>query len=90
MATSGVWLKIDGEDMVAALRQALEKLNGAEGEMVLDFSSVRRLDSNALKAMETLASTMNGHVRIALRAVDVQVYKVLKLTKLAPKFSFLA
>jgi anti-anti-sigma regulatory factor len=65
-------------------------LNGAGGEVILDFSSVHRIDPRALRAMESLAGTADDKdARIVLQGVNVGIYKVLKLTKLAPRFSFL-
>jgi anti-anti-sigma regulatory factor len=71
------------------LREAGEKLDGTEGEAVLDFSSVRRLDANAVRAIEELARVADEKaVKIVLRGVNVDVYKVLKLVKLTRRFSF--
>ena len=39
MAIVAVWHKIDEERMVLALQEAGEKLDSAEGDVVLDFSS---------------------------------------------------
>lgn len=90
MPMNTMWLEIDGDRVVLALQEALGKLDGAGGEMVLDFSSVHRIDPSALRAMETLVSTADAKVaKILLRGVNVHVYKVLKLMKLAPRFSFL-
>ena len=90
MAMIAVWLKVDGERLAATLQEAGEKLDSAEGEAVLDFSSVRRVDSEALAAMEKLAAVAEEKsVRIVLRGVGIDVYKVLKLVKLAPRFAFL-
>jgi anti-anti-sigma regulatory factor len=90
MATIAVMLKVGGEGVVHALQEAGEKLDTANGQLVLDFSSVLRIDPAALAAMEKLAGMADGKaVRLALRGVNVDVYKVLKLAKLAPRFSFL-
>ncbi|HVP52356.1 MAG TPA: STAS domain-containing protein [Terriglobales bacterium] len=90
MATIAVMLKVGGEGVVQALQEAGEKLDTANGQLVLDFSSVLRIDPAALAAMEKLAGMADGKaVRLALRGVNVDVYKVLKLAKLAPRFSFL-
>jgi anti-anti-sigma regulatory factor len=89
MAMIAVILNIDETRMVSALREAGEKLEGTEGEAVLDFSSVRRIDSSALRAMEELARIADEKsVKVALRGVNVDVYKVLKLVKLTRRFSF--
>jgi anti-anti-sigma regulatory factor len=83
------WLKIDEERVVQGLQQAGEKLDSVKGEVALDFSSVRRLDASALKAMEKFAGIADDKsVRVVLRAVPVGVYKVLKLVKLTSRFSF--
>jgi anti-anti-sigma regulatory factor len=59
--------------------------------MVLDFSTVRRVDPAALSAMEELAAVAEGKdVKLALRGVNIDIYKVLKLAKLVPRFSFLS
>jgi anti-anti-sigma regulatory factor len=71
------------------IEQALAKLDGAGGEVVLDFSSVRRIDPSAIEAMERLAGAADDRaVKVAVRGVHVDVYKVLKLVKLTPRFSF--
>lgn len=88
MSANAVWLKIDGERVVLALQEALEKVDGAGGEMTLDFSSVLRLDPSALRAMENLAGTVDGKGKIALHGVNIDVYKVLKLTQLTRRFCF--
>jgi len=59
--------------------------------VVLDFSSVRRVDPSAVRAMEGFADTADDKaVKVALRGVNVDVYKVLKLVKLASRFSFVS
>jgi len=91
MATLAVMFKIDGEGMVHALQQAGEKLDAANGQAVLDFSAVRRVDPAAVSALEELAGIADGRgVKLALRGVNIDVYKVLKLAALAPRFSFLS
>jgi len=89
MGTIAVWLNMEERYVVTALQEAGEKLGSAEGEVVLDFASVQRLDSNALQAMEGFASLADEKaIPVVLRAVNVNVYKVLKLVKLASRFSF--
>jgi len=91
MATIAVMFKIDGEGVAPALQQAGESLDQANGQMVLDFSTVRRVDPAGLAAMQELATIADGRgVKLALRGVNIDVYKVLKLAKLAPRFSFLS
>jgi anti-anti-sigma regulatory factor len=84
------WLKIDGESVVSGLQKASEQLDGAESEVVLDFSSVRRIDPSTVREMEKLAGVADSKaVKVGLRGVNIDVYRVLKLVKLAPRFSFL-
>jgi anti-anti-sigma regulatory factor len=89
MAMLAVWLKIDGERIVQALHEASQKVDSADGEVVLDFTSVQRIDAPALKSLEEFASVAaEKGVKVVLRGVNIGVYKVLKLMKLASRFSF--
>ncbi len=89
MATDTVSFGIGDEQVITVLQQARQRLAGADGEVTLDFSAVRRIDSRALAELETLAdAAQNRSIRLALRGVNVDVYKVLKLVKLAPRFTF--
>jgi len=84
-----VVLNIDERRVALALKEAGEKLDSAEGEAVLDFSSVRRIDPSALRAMEEFARIADEKaVKVVLRGVNVDIYKVLKLMKLTRRFSF--
>ncbi len=90
MATSPVCFKVDGEQVVHSLEAARELLGNADSELVLDFCSVRRIDSPVLKAMQELAGVAEARkIRIVLRNVSVDVYKVLKLVRLSSRLSFL-
>jgi anti-anti-sigma regulatory factor len=89
MAMIAVWLKIDEERVVQELQEAAEKLDSADDEVVLDFSSVRRIDPSVLRAMEEFAGKAdNKGVKVVLRGVNVDVYKVLTLVNLTSRFSF--
>lgn len=89
MAMTAVWLNIDGAHLGETLQQAADKLDSAEGELVLDFSSVARVDANALKTLEQLAGlAQQKGVKLALRGINVEIYKVLKLIKLTSRFAF--
>jgi anti-anti-sigma regulatory factor len=90
MAMIADWLKIDGENVGHALREARGKLSDADGEMVLDFSSVKRIDAQAISALEELGTAAKEKsVKVVLRGVNVSIYKVLKLSRLTTEFSFL-
>jgi anti-anti-sigma regulatory factor len=55
----------------------------------LDFSSVLRIDGNVIREMEELADLADARSGVVvLRAVNVDVYRVLKQLKLADRFSF--
>jgi anti-anti-sigma regulatory factor len=91
MTMNAEWIAIDGEHVVSGLQAVRETLDTAQGDVVLDFSSVHRIDPSALRAMEELAGLAKGKaVKVVLRGVNVDIYKVLKLVKLTPRFSFLA
>jgi anti-anti-sigma regulatory factor len=89
MAMTAVWLRIDKECVVQALQDAGGKLDGVVGEVVLDFSSLGRIDVSAVRRMEELAGLADGKgVNVVLRGVSISVYKVLKQVKLASRFVF--
>jgi anti-anti-sigma regulatory factor len=91
MGSNAVSVTVDGECVAQALREALEKLDTAEAEVVLDFSCVHRLDADALRAMENLADTVDGKgPKLVLSNVNIDLYKVLKLMKLTSRFAFRA
>jgi anti-anti-sigma regulatory factor len=89
MAVIAMWQNIDEKCVVPALQEAAEKLDGIEGEVVLDFLSVRRVDSRVLRALEGFAGAADKKaVKVVLRSVNVDVYKVMKLMKLTSRFAF--
>ena len=89
MALTVVWLKSDEERIAQALQEAMGKLDSIENKVILDFSSVRRIDSGELRVMEDFVGIADSRgVKIVLRGVSVDIYKVLKLVKLAPRFVF--
>jgi len=91
MAMIAVWLKIDEEHVDHALQEAGKKLDSVDGEVALDFSSVDRIDSSALRAMEEFADMADDKgIKVVLRGVNVGVYKVLKLVRLTSRFSFVS
>lgn len=91
MAMIAVWLKVDEERIVQALQEAGETLDSAGGEVLLDFSSVRKIVPRGLRVMEEFAGMAdNKGVKVVLRGVNVDVYRVFKLVKLASRFSFVS
>src|SRR5690348_13906098 len=88
MPTNTVCVKVDAAQLLQDLRAAREKLDSADGELVLDFSTVRRIDAAALATMGELAGAAEGKsVKITLCGLSVEVYKAFKLGKLAGRFS---
>ena len=71
------------------IQEAIAKVNSGQSEVILDFSSVRRIDTNTVGALEELARLADGKsVKVVLRAVNTDVYRVLKQLKLTQRFTF--
>jgi anti-anti-sigma regulatory factor len=71
------------------IQEAIEKVNRGESEVILDFSSVLRIDTNEVGALEELAGLADGKsVKVVLRAVNTDIYRVLKQLKLTQCFTF--
>jgi anti-anti-sigma factor len=82
-------LTSDAEGAVPALQEAIDRLDTAEGELVLDFSAVQRIDPQALGVLEKLSSCAEKKsVKVVLCGVNIGVYKVLKLVRLDTRFAF--
>jgi anti-anti-sigma regulatory factor len=89
MDSIAVWVRIDGERVADALQETREKLDSAQGEVALDFSSVRQINPAALRELATVADRADEKaVKVVLRGVNVDIYKVLKVAKVASRFSF--
>ena len=89
MTTIVEWHKVAGAHLAQDLKNAQDKLGSADGEVLLDFSDVQRIDPAGLLAVEDFASVADQKsVRVVMCGVNVSVYKVLKLARLTPRFSF--
>jgi anti-anti-sigma regulatory factor len=89
MATSAVVLTVESGRLIECLDAARERLETADGELLLDFSAVERLDPGAVNAMAAFADAAHAkNVKVILRGLNVDAYKVLKLVKLSRQFSF--
>jgi anti-anti-sigma regulatory factor len=89
MATVPVFLEIDMERVRDSLQEALEFVECAEGEAVLDFSGVDRIDAKQVSTLQEIAAMADvAGVKVALCGVNVKIYKVLKLARLAARFGF--
>ncbi len=88
MATIADWLKVDPGRTAQNLNDAVQKLESAQGELVVDFSAVHRIDADSLRAMEKLTEAAGERkVKLVLKGVGVDVYKVFKLANLTSRFS---
>lgn len=88
MASKAVSMQ-KNESVINVLNEALHAVESAEGELLLDFSSMRRIDSGALRMMEDLAAKAEQKkIKVVLRGVNVDIYKVLKLGRLTSRYTF--
>jgi anti-anti-sigma regulatory factor len=77
------------DELIATIEKAIGRVDEVESELVLDFSPVQRLDPSAVTLLEKLAGkAQEKGVKVLLEGVSVEVYRVLKLAKLAQRFSF--
>ncbi len=89
MATIAENLRIDSAGIASLLQQAAEELERANKDVVVDFTSVRRIDPRSLRTLEQLAGEADKKkITVTLRNMNVDVYKVIKLAQLAPRFLF--
>lgn len=81
---------MNGERVAETLKEVCGKLSTDGGEILLDFFFVQTLDPAGIKALEDLAGTAGiMKVKIILRGVNVELYKVLKLSDLTDRFLFI-
>jgi len=75
---------------MALLQEAMEKVRSWDAEVIVDFDSLPRIDASVVDAVEELASLAGDRsCRVLLRAVNADVYRVLKQLKLSERFGFL-
>lgn len=71
------------------IQDAVQKINGGEQEVMLDFADVTRIDGNVVRALEELADVAaERSVKVELHSVNVDIYRVLKQLKLTDRFTF--
>ena len=91
MATVAIVRTIDDDSAMSVLLELGTTLNRGSDEVVLDLAAVRRLNASALRALEAFASKAEAEsVKVVLRGVSVELYKVLTLVKLTARFSFVS
>lgn len=89
MATIAEKFRIDSAGIASLLQQATEELQRKKQDVQVEFASVRRIDPHSLCTLEQLAEDAEKKkVTVTLHSVNVDVYKVIKLAQLAPRFLF--
>jgi anti-anti-sigma regulatory factor len=90
MTTACESIVVNGEYVAETLKDVCGKLPSTGGEVLLDFFFVQTLDPAAIKGLEDLAGTADVlKVKVILRGVNVEIYKVLKLSDLTSRFLFI-
>ena len=75
-------------EMRIPIEEAIGRLESG-AEVILDFSPVMRIDAAELRMMERLAETAEAKgAKVVLAGVNVDVYRALKLARLAARFRF--
>lgn len=75
--------------MNAQIEKLIEEISTTGNGALLDLSTIERIDAPALHSLERLAEAADAHTtKVVLRGVNTDIYKVLKLMKLASRFSF--
>ena len=88
MAMVTKW-KLDIDNAAGMLQAGAKRLDRGLGEVTVDFSCVSRIDARMAGALEELADrAQEKGVQVTLCGVHVDVYKALKLARLASRFSF--
>ena len=71
------------------IQEALDQVENAEHEMMLDFAAVPRIHAAELQLLRALAAKASERsVRVVVHGANVELYKVLKLTALVGELSF--
>lgn len=89
MEIETVSVSIDEVNVPASLERAAKKLQLGVEEVEVDLSRTLRIDSGGLRAFQQFVhKAEEKKVKVVLRAVNVNVYKTLKLARLSRSFSF--
>ena len=89
MSTITDLFRVDPNCVAECVHEAHMQLDPSREQITLDFSSLLRITAEDLRAMEELVDRAdNQSIKVMLCGVNVDIYKVLKLVKLAPRFSF--
>lgn len=75
-------------NLVSELRSLAKNLERDPADITLDLSSLRRVNSQDVLAIEELVRVAEEkEVKVTLRGVNVPIYRALKLVKLTNRFS---
>jgi anti-anti-sigma regulatory factor len=89
METNTAFLSIDEGNLTSAFENAGKTLDGEREQFGVDLSCVRRIDSAGLNAIQDFAHRADEKkVKVVLRGVNANVYKMLKLARLTRHFLF--
>jgi anti-anti-sigma regulatory factor len=89
METNTAFLSIEENNLISAFEKARQAMDGEAQQLGVDLSCVHRIDSAGLNAIQDLAHRADEKkVKVVLRGVNVNVYKMLKLARLTRHFSF--
>lgn len=81
---------VDGERVTEGLQAVAKNLDSGGTEALLDFFFVQDIDQSGLRALEDLANAAEQKkVKVVLRGINVEIYKVMKLARLTERFAFL-
>lgn len=84
-----VLVKLEAHNAGPALEAECQRLDGGPGEAIIDLSALGRIDAGAVAGLEAFVRTAESKsVQVIFTGVNVDVYRVLKLVKLAAKVSF--
>lgn len=90
METASV-VAVEEASLISLLEKTGQSSQNTRGELVLDFSAVRRIDAAGLRVLEEFArSAGEKELNVILRGVQVDLYKALKLIGLTDQFSFVS
>jgi anti-anti-sigma regulatory factor len=89
MPKIAVRAKVDDTNIVSTIDKVRTERKETEGEVQLDCRTLRRLDGNGMRALTDLARwAREKEVKVVIRGVNVELYKVLKLARLTSTFVF--
>lgn len=90
MTTACESIVVNGHHVAETLKEVRGGLAANGGEVLLDFFFVQTLDPAGIEGLEQLSATAQLlKAKVILRGVNVELYKVLKLSELTDKFLFI-